>query len=212
MFGNYQELPPDFIVRRVRNSDISDVLKFLQNECSTQRHESSKQIISLIMILIALVLRLIYLWLINGSSIIIFFHIFLRFFIPFLILCPIIWVMRYFHWSHIIQSGKCLLIRHQNKIRAFIATSNINNYSYIGLLIVSHSYRRRGLGTYLINRAKQNLNYPIYLFCLPEPGLVEFYNSNGFIVIEENQLPRRISKSTGKQTMSPLIPMMLEEN
>lgn len=212
MFGNNRELPPGFITRRIRNSDISDVLKFLQNEYSTQRDYSSKQVISLIIILIALALRLIYLWLINGSSIIIFFYIFLALFIPFLILCPIIWVMRYFHWSDMIQSGKCLLMRHQNEIRAVIITSKFNNYSYIGLLIVSNSYRRRGLGTYLISRVKQNLNYPIYLFCLPEPGLVEFYNSNGFVAIEENQLPRRISKTIGKTTISPLIPMILEEN
>ena len=212
MFGNNQELPPGFIVRRVRNSDISDVLKFLQNECSTQRHESSKQIISLIMILIALVLRLIFLWLINGSFIIGFIYTLLALIIIVLATFTLTVISPYFYWSHMIESGECLLIIHQYKIRAVIATLNFNNYSYIRLLFVSHSYRRRGLGTYLINRIRDNRNYPIYLCCLPDPDLVEFYSSNGFVAIEENELPRRIIKSKGVQSISPLIPMMLEEN
>ena len=64
----------------------------------------------------------------------------------------------------------------------------------------------------MINRIRQNLNYPIYVLCFPEPDLVEFYSSNGFVAIEENELPRRIIKSKGVQSISPLIPMMLEEN
>ena len=56
-------------------------------------------------------------------------------------------------------------------------------------------YRRRGLGRYLINRIKQNSNYPIYIICCPESYLFEICNSLGFVVIEENELPRRIIKS-----------------
>lgn len=210
MFGNYRELPPGYIVRRIRNSDISDVIKFVQNECSIQQDKSPTQIISLRITLIALGLILIFLLFINGSFIITFFYILLAIVIIFLIAFPILLIVPYFHWSHMIQSGGCLLIRHQNKMRAVIATSNFNNYSYIRFLLVSHSYRRRGLGTHLINRVRQNLNYPIYLFCSPEPDLVEFYSSNGFIAIQKNQLPRRIRQDI--KNTSEMIPMMLEEN
>ena len=210
MFGNNRELPPGFIVRRASNSDISDILKFLQNEFSIQRNESPTQIVSLIITLIALGLILLYLLFINGFLVTGFFHILFAVIIMFLIIFSIFSILPYFHWNHMIESGECLLIIHQNNIRAVIATSNFNNYSYIRFLLVSHSYRRRGLGTYLINTVRQNLNYPIYLFCLPEPYLVEFYSSNGFFAIEKNQIPRKIRQDL--KNTSEVIPMILEEN
>jgi len=207
MFGNYQELPPGYIVRPIRNSDISDVLKFGDNEPLLEYREPWTPSLSIIFI-IALFILLLLLSFISGYFIAGLFYIVST--IIFLIL--IIYAANYFFWINNINSGECLAIYHQNQIRAVIAAFNFNSGSYIKYLIVSNAYRRRGLGSCLINRIRQNLNYPIYVLCFPEPRLVEFYSSNGFVAIEENQLPRRIIKSLGVQSISPLIPMILEEN
>lgn len=207
MFGNYRELPPGYIVRRIRNSDIFGVIKFGDNEPLLQLEESWT-LSQFILIIISLSVLFIVLSLIVGSFIAILFYTVLT--IIFLIL--IIYAANYLFWKNNINSGECFAIYHQNHIRAVIAGFNFDSGSYIKYLLVSNAYRRRGLGRCLINRIRQNLNYPIYVVCFPEPYLVEFYSNLGFVAIEENELPRRISKSLGMQTISPLIPMVLEEN
>ena len=207
MFGNYQELPPDFIIRRIRNSDISDVNEFNDNEAFLQPEESSTPSLSILFIIAFSVLSIV-LSLIAGSFIAGLFYAVLTM----VVLILIIYALNYFDWANNINSGECFAIYHRNQIRAVIATLNFDSGSYIKYLLVSNAYRRRGLGSGLISRIKQNLSYPIYVVCCPESCLVEFYSSLGFVAIEENELPKRISKSFGVQSISPLIPMMLEDN
>ena len=207
MFGNYQELPPDFIIRRIRNSDISDVIEFNDNKAFLQPEESSTPSLSILFIIAFSVLSIV-LSLIAGSFMAGLFYAVSTI----IVIILMVYAANYFYWTNNINSGECFAIYHRNQIRAVIATLNFDSGSYIKYLLVSNAYRRRGLGSYLINRIKQNLNYPIYIVCCPESYLVEFYSSNGFVAIEENELPRRIIKSKGVQSISPLIPMMLEEN
>lgn len=207
MFGNYQELPPDFIIRRIRNSDIFDVIEFGDDETLLKSRES-ETITPFILIIIALFVLLIVLSLIAGSFIAGLFYTVITTIVTILMM----YAANYFYWINNVNSGKCFAIYHRNKIRTVIATFNFDSGSYIKYLLVSNTYRRRGLGRYLINRIKQNSNYPIYIICCPESYLFELCSSLGFVAIEENELPRRISKSFGMQTLSPLIPMMLEEN
>ena len=215
MFGNYQELPPDFIIRRIRHSDIFDVMKFIYDSSnSTQNNQPSIQTDYLIGSTVAFGLLFIIFSFITGS----FFNA-LSYLIPCTIACIIITlIIIYFKCVNIINSGECFAVYNQNKICGIIAASNYDNYAYIEELIVSNLYRRRGLGTYLINRIKQNLDYPIYLLCFPEPYLVEFYSSNGFVAIEDNELPKRIREyldnfnQVKSNEAAPFIPMILEEN
>ncbi|BAY81734.1 GCN5-related N-acetyltransferase [Calothrix parasitica NIES-267] len=204
MFGNNRELPPGFIVRRVRNSDISDIIKFGDNGALLE----SEELRTLNPFILIIILLFIVLSFIVGSFIASLFYILLT--ITFFIL--IIYGANYLYWLNNINSGECFAIYHHNQICAIIAAFSFDSGSYIKCLLVKNAYRRRGLGSCLINRIRQNLNYPIYVLCFPEPDLVEFYSSNGFVAIEENELPRRIIKSKGVQSISPLIPMMLEEN
>ena len=211
MFGNNRELPPGFIVRRVRNSDISDVIKFSDNNSILQPSEESgtPSLFVLCIIAIALFLLLIVLSFISGSFITNLFYIVLTSVSLFLIIYR---SADYLYWKNNINSGECFAIYHQNQIRVVISGFNFDSGSYIKYFVFNNAYRRIDLGTYLINIIRQNLNYPIYILCWPEPYLVEFYSNLGFVAIEEDELPRRISKSLGIQSISPIIPMMLEEN
>ena len=119
-------------------------------------------------------------------------------------------IVIFFQLYDYIQSDECLVIYHQNKMRAFVAASDYSNYSYIRYLIVSNVYRERGLGSYLIHNVNQNLNYPIYLMSFPQSYLLDFYRNLGFVQIHRNQLPRRIRQYFNDS--SQLIPMMLENN
>lgn len=207
MFGNHQELPPDYIVRRVRNSDIFSVIKF-DNNGELLESEESSTLSPFIVIIIALSVLLIVLSLISGSFVAGLFYTL----ITIISLILIIYGTNYLYWLNNTNSGECFAIYHHNQIRAVIAAFNFDSGSYIKHLLVSNAYRRRGLDSCLINRIRQNLNYPIYVLCFPEPEFVEFYSSNGFVAIDENELPQRIIKSKGLQSISPLIPMMLEDN
>ncbi|MDY6900131.1 MAG: GNAT family N-acetyltransferase [Cyanobacteriota bacterium] len=217
MFGNYQELSPGFIIRRIRNSDIFDVIKFYFIEWflrDNELHTRDKTIKEIKKIPVIFGLQFIGIWSITGDLYFAFdTTLFLLIFIILIVLGTI-----YYVWNKNVNSGKCLVIFHQNKICAVIAASSYNHYSYIDSLFISSLYRRRGLGTYLINRTKQNLDYPIYLLCFPEPYLVEFYSNLGFISIEDNELPRRIREyldnfnQVKSDEAAPFIPMILEEN
>ncbi|BAY81735.1 hypothetical protein NIES267_12120 [Calothrix parasitica NIES-267] len=209
MFGNNQELPPGYIVRLVRNSDIFDIIKFYfieyvltNNELDT-RNKTIKKIKNIPLIF---GLQFIAIWSITSDF---YFAFYATLSLLILIILIVIGTI-YYAWNKNINSGTCFIIFHQNKICGDIAASNYNNYSYIDSLFISNLYRRRGLGTYLINRIKQSLDYPIYLLCFPEPYLVEFYSNLGFISIEDNELPRRIREYL--VGTHGFIPMVLEEN
>ena len=180
MFGNNQELPPRFIVRRIRNSDIIDVIEFGDNESSLE-YKKSQTISQSIFTDIPLSVLLIVLSLIVGSFITALFYTV----ITIIVISLMMYTVNYFYWINNINSGECLAIYHRNQIRAVIATFNFDGGSYIKYLLVSNAYRRRGLGSGLISRIKQNLSYPIYVVCCPESCLVEFYSSLGFVAIEE---------------------------
>ena len=217
MFGNYQELPPCFIIRRIRHSDIFDVMKFYFIESflrNDELHTRDKTIKEIKKIPVILALQFIGIWIITGD----FYFAFYSTVSLVILLILIVLGTIYYVWDKNINSGQCLVIFHQNKICAVIIASSYNNYSYIDSLFISDLYRRRGLGTYLINRIKQNLDYPIYLLCFPEPYLVEFYSNLGFLSIEDNELPRRIREyldnfnQVKSGEAASWIPMILQEN
>ena len=73
MFGNNQELPPGFIVRRIRHSDIFDVMKFHFIESFSENNELHtrdtiiKEIKEIKKIPVVLGLQLIGIWIITGD-------------------------------------------------------------------------------------------------------------------------------------------------
>lgn len=217
MFGNYRELPPGFIVRPIRNSDIFDVIKFHLIESflrNNELHTQNERIKSLKRLPVILGLTFIGIWSITSDF---YFALYTTVSIIIIVILVVLGTT-YFVWKKNVNSGESLVIFHQQKICAVIAASNYNNYSYIDSLFVSSLYRRRGLGTYLINRIKPNLDYPIYLLCFAEPYLVEFYINLGFLSIEDNELPRRIREyldnfnQVKSDEAATFIPMVLEEN
>lgn len=217
MFGNYRELPPGYIVRRIRNSDIFDVIKFHLIESflrNNELHTQNERIKSLKRLPVILGLTFIGIWSITSDF---YFALYTTVSIIIIVILVVLGTT-YFVWKKNVNSGESLVIFHQQKICAVIAASNYNNYSYIDSLFVSSLYRRRGLGTYLFYRTSQNLNYPIYLLCLPEPYLVEFYSNLGFVAIEDNELPRKIREylrdlnQVNPDVASQFIPMVLENN
>ena len=68
----------------------------------------------------------------------------------------------------IIKDKECLVICKQKKVCAVLVASNYRNYSYIKRLFVGSPYRRKGLAKYLMQKALNNLNYPIYLLSIPK--------------------------------------------
>lgn len=217
MFGNYRELPPGYIVRPIRNSDIFEIVQFYFVELllrNNELHTQNEAIKNIKRLPVIFSLQFIGIWSMTSD----FYSAFYTTLSLLIFIILIVLVAIYFEWNKNVNSGKCLVIFHQNKIRAVIAASNDNNYSYIESLLVSSPYRRRGLGTYLFYRISQSLDYPIYLLCLPEPYLVEFYSNLGFVAIEDNELPRKIREyldnfnQVRSAEAAPLIPMILEEN
>ena len=121
----------------------------------------------------------------------------------------ILYVINYLIWNQILNKKECLIICLRNKVCGFIITSKYNQYSYIKLLLIGSSYRRKGLARCLMQNALNHLIHPIYLISMPKNYLFEFYTSLGFIFIKKNQLPKELKKHLS--SFVRLFPMVLKE-
>lgn len=61
----------------------------------------------------------------------------------------------------------------------------------LGSLVVTPSWRSRGLGTYLVEHLIQQATQPLYLECLGS-RLAEFYTRFGFTPVTWEELPRSL--------------------
>ncbi len=121
----------------------------------------------------------------------------------------VFYIIYYLLWSQIINNKQCLIICYKNKVCGFLIASNYQKYSYIKSLFIGSRYRRKGLATYLIKRALDNLKYPIYLLSIPKNHLFDFYTGLGFVLIKEHQLPKELKKYLSN--VIRFFPMILEE-
>ncbi|MDY6900203.1 MAG: GNAT family N-acetyltransferase [Cyanobacteriota bacterium] len=122
----------------------------------------------------------------------------------------ILYITNYLIWIQILNKKECLIICFRNKVCGFIIASEYHKYSYIKLLFIASSYRRKGLAKYLMQNAFYHLKYPIYLISMPKNYLFKFYTSLGFTFIKNNQLPKELKKHTS--SFVRMFPMVIEEN
>ncbi|BAY81420.1 hypothetical protein NIES267_08960 [Calothrix parasitica NIES-267] len=121
----------------------------------------------------------------------------------------ILYIINYLIWNQILNKRECLIICFKNQACGFIIASIYHDFSYIRLLFIGSSYRRKGLARCLMQNAFNHLRYPIYLISMPKKYLFEFYTSLGFIFIKKNQLPKELKKHTSN--IVRIFPMVVEE-
>lgn len=119
------------------------------------------------------------------------------------------YIIKYLFWNQFIKNKEYLIICSKNKVYGFIFASKFQKYSYINLLFVGSRYRRKGLATYLMKQALNDLKYPIYLLSVPRRYLFDFYTSLGFVFAKKNQLPKNLKKR--RRIAITLFPMVIEE-
>lgn len=99
-------------------------------------------------------------------------------------------------------------IKENNKIIAFISIWSLSNFSFMEHFVVDKQYRKKGLGTKILNEALKLTNR---LTCLevelPVNELnvrrIEFYKRNGFYLNEYNY--KQPSMASNKQPIDLLI-------
>ena len=195
------KLPRDYSIRVARSSDIFKINILMTEEAL----KGGIKILIIISFFLCTFMFFIGVW--DISSIIIFL-------ISSLLMFGgssfILYIINYFIWNHLISNKECLIICLRNKVCGFIIVSTYHKYSYIKLLFIGSSYRRKGLARCLMQNAFNNLIYPIYLISMPKKYLFEFYTSLGFRFINKNELPRELKKHTS--CIIRMFPMVLEEN
>jgi amino-acid N-acetyltransferase len=78
----------------------------------------------------------------------------------------------------------------------------------LGSLVVTPTWRGRGLGSYLTKHLIQAATEPLYLECLGS-RLAEFYTRFGFVRISWQELPQSLKWKFGiSQLTSKLLPMI----
>lgn len=185
MSANHKQLPQGYAIRIPRHSDILRIICFYVNEIP--QGQTIKQIIVSFFLFTAISFILLFLY--TNSYLIANISILFSIVLSFISYIPL-----YLYWNKAITNKDCLVIYHKNQLCAIVVATSSNNYSYIKEIFVASLYRRKGLATYLMQKALENLSYPIYLLSIPKKHLIEFYNSLGFVLIDNNKLPTKIQR------------------
>ena len=111
---------------------------------------------------------------------------------------PSLWflLVKKFYQTHY-PSGKpnkadpIWVIKEQNKILSAVRLKQLNDCQLLMAMVTDPSHRGRGLGTHLLTHLSDALSErPCYCFAfLPLEG---FYQANGFITIDPEQLPNEL--------------------
>lgn len=200
MSTNNKQLPRDYSIRVAQNSDIFKINILMTEEAL----KSGIKILIIISFFLCTFMFIIGIW--DIRSIIIFLTSAL---LMFGATSFLLYIINYFIWNQILNNKECLIICFRNKACGFIIASTYHEFSYIKLLFIHSSYRRKGLAKCLMQNALTHLRYPIYLISMPKNYLFKFYTSLGFIFIKKNQLPRKLKKHTSR--IVRMFPMVLEE-
>jgi hypothetical protein len=90
---------------------------------------------------------------------------------------------------------KGLFILKNKQVIAFVFFSDKNNYYFLNSLRVKINYRKKGLGSYLVNQVVQEAIRPIYL--IPTSESFKFYTTLGFAPVSEGELPEELKLGLG---------------
>ncbi len=90
---------------------------------------------------------------------------------------------------------KALFVLKNRYIVGFIFFYETNTYSFVSSLRVKINYRKKGLGSYLVNQAIQEAIRPIFL--IPTSESFKFYTNLGFEPVSIHQLPKELKFSLG---------------
>ncbi|MGL5941689.1 MAG: GNAT family N-acetyltransferase [Waterburya sp.] len=82
------------------------------------------------------------------------------------------------------------IILYRNKIVGVTMIKMEKHYSKLLFLLIQPKHRKQGLGSYLLYKATENAQKPIYLFCFAK--LESFYRRLGFISIGRRQIPAEL--------------------
>jgi GNAT superfamily N-acetyltransferase len=88
-----------------------------------------------------------------------------------------------------------LFILKNKQVIAFVFFSDKNNYYFLNSLRVKKNYRKKGLGSYLVNQVIQEAIRPIYL--IPTSESFKFYTTLGFAPVSEGELPEELKLGLG---------------
>ena len=104
------------------------------------------------------------------------------------------------------------VIEFENNIIACGQLRNFQEVQELGSLVVTKTWRNRGLGSFLTQYLIEQATQPVYLECLGKK-LVEFYTKLGFVAIDFTDLPGSIKSKfrisqLGKQIIGVPVTFM----
>ncbi len=104
-------------------------------------------------------------------------------------------------WKHfwVIESGDSLI--------ACAKLCQYHNYAILYDVYVVPTWRRQGLGSYLVQALSQQATKPLYLACFTKT--VPFYARLGFISISPRKLPPIVQHDLGMLNQAGVVPLVL---
>ncbi|MEH1825140.1 MAG: GNAT family N-acetyltransferase [Nostoc sp.] len=186
-------LPPDYTIRQARNIDIPAIYQIILVSFNSLK----LLIIFALFLIIGIFLLLSAICIIIGNC-----SISLQDFLISLVLIPLIVSSSILITSslqlasifHRQDSSIVLLIEHNNRLVAYAIQSKKGSYSLLKSLYVKPDYRRLGLGSCLVQNLARRGVRPIYVF--PTPESLRFYVRHGFTLVQEQNLPSELRRSS----------------
>ncbi|MFN6462609.1 MAG: GNAT family N-acetyltransferase [Nostoc sp. DedVER02] len=186
-------LPPDYTIRQARNIDIPAIYQIILMSLSSLK----SLIIFVIFLIISIFLFLYTICLIIGNCSISFQDFLISLVRIPLIVSSSILITSSLQLASIFNrkdSSIVLLIEHKNCLVAYAIQSKKGSYSLLKSLYVKPDYRRLGLGSCLVQNLARRGVRPIYVF--PTPESLRFYGHHGFTLIQEQNLPNELRRSS----------------
>jgi N-acetylglutamate synthase-like GNAT family acetyltransferase len=121
-----------------------------------------------------------------------------------LLVCLATWVMQEREWT------QYWVIEFNGYLVACAKLQRHGHYSALFDLYVVPDWRRKGVGSCLVNAIGQKANKPLYLACLP--ARLPFYQRLGFSQVAPKRLSPLIRYDLGLPTRPNIIPMMLSRD
>lgn len=186
-------LPPDYTIRQARNIDIPAIYQIIL----LRFNDLKILIIFTLFLAIGILLILYALCILSENCSISFKDLWITLVLLPLILSGTILISSFLQIASFFdrQSGSIvLLIEHNNRLVAYAMQTNKGSYSLLISLYVKPDYRRLGLGSCLVQNLIRRRVRPIYV--CPTPESFRFYMRHGFTLVQEQNLPRELRRTS----------------
>jgi N-acetylglutamate synthase-like GNAT family acetyltransferase len=104
---------------------------------------------------------------------------------------------------------KFWVIEYDGKLVACAKLCRYDTHSVLYNVLVSPKWRRRGIGSFLVEHLADAANKPLYLACYPDK--LSFYRRLGFVQVKRRDLAPLLWYDLGLSTRRDLIPLVMLE-